>query len=403
MSDLNLRFEEPRSRQRRAHAPPPQNQKRKKRTKRTKRRGGRSLIALLVVFLLLGGVAAAAVWGVNWVQGNFTTADYDGPGTGSVVIEVQDGQTATQIAYTLHEEDVVASPEAFILAADANPDSRHIQPGAYELRRQMRASDALLLLLNPEESRVTDLVTIREGLAKFHTYELLAEELDIPQEEFEQAEEAALELVPDFWFERTDGKEAAASIEGFLYPDTYDFGVDPTAQSVLETMVNQFLTVADDLDFPDRVESERGIAPYEGLIAASIAQAEAGTEDDLGKVARVAYNRVYNAQMPLEMDVTTNYGLLDRGEEGMTSGEMTTQILNDPDNRYSTHAHNGWTPGPINSPGQAALEAAMDPPQGNWLFFVLIDPETGESAFADTVAEHDANVQIACQNGVDIC
>lgn len=401
MRDLDFAFEEPSRRNRGVYrsggvqAPPPP-----RRRKKRKRRRGRSFVALLIVLLLLGGLAAVGFYGVKWLRGNLTTPDYAGPGHGSVEIEVTEGQTATQIAHVLYEKDVVASPEAFIAAADANQESRNIQPGTYELQLQMRASDAVLALLDPE-SRVQQLVTVPEGLSKFHTYELLAEELGIPQEEFEEAEEAALELVPDLWFERTDGKEAAGTIEGFLYPNTYDFGPDATAQSVLETMVNQFLTVAEDLEFANRAESERGISPYEALIAASIAQAEAGIDDDLGKVARVAYNRVYQASMRLEMDVTTNYGLLAQGEEGRPSGELG-QLLYDEENRYSTHVHDGWPPGPIDSPGQAALEAAMAPPEGNWLFFVLIDPETGESAFAGTYAEHQANIQTACQNGVPI-
>jgi UPF0755 protein len=403
MRDLDFAFEEPARRGRGVYrsgmpAPPPPT----RRKRRRKRRRGRSFAAFLIVLLLLGGLAAGGFFAMQWLRGNLSTPDYAGPGHGSVIIEVAQGETATQIAYTLYENDVVASPEAFIEAADANLESRNIQSGTYELQQQMRASDALLLLLDPEKSLVVELVTIPEGLSKFHTYELLAEELGIPAEDFEEAEETALELIPEFWFERTDGKEAEGTIEGFLYPNTYDFGRDATAESVLETMVNHFLAVAEDLDFADRVESERGISPYEALIAASIAQAEAGIEDDLGKVARVAYNRVYRAAMRLQMDVTTNYGLLAQGEEGVTSGEMSQEMLHDPDNRYSTHAHDGWPPGPIDSPGQVALEAAMEPAEGDWLFFVLIEPETGESAFASTDAEHEENKRIACENGVPI-
>jgi UPF0755 protein len=358
-------------------------------------------VALFIVLLLLGGLGAAGWWGVNWVRSNFSTPDYAGPGTGSVVVEVTAGQTATQIAFTLYEQDVVASPQAFIDAAMANPLSVNIQPGLYELRLQMRAADALAMLLDPE-SRQVDWVTVPEGLSKFRTYATLSEQLDIPVEEFEQAEETVLGLVPEWWFTRTDGKEAAGSIEGFLFPDTYDFPPEVTAELALETMVNRFLTVTGDLTFADRVQTERQISPYEALIAASIAQAEAGTPDDLGKVARVAYNRVYRAEMPLEMDVTINYWLELQGEESIHSGQMTQSQQQDPNNPYSTHAHRGWMPGPINSPGRAALEGAMEPPEGNWLFFVAINETTGESAFAETFAEHQANIQLACQNGVPL-
>jgi UPF0755 protein len=400
MSNLDLRFEEPahRSRHRHRSGPPPKRKKKKKK----KRGGGRSFAAFLIVMVLLAGLAGAGWLGVNWVRDQLTTPDYAGPGHGSVVIEVRAGQTAAQIATTLYENDVVASPGAFVEAAMANPDSRNIQPGFYELPQQISGADALLMLLDPANRQVS-WVTIREGLSKFRTYALLSEQLDIPVEEFEEAEEAVLaELVPDWWFNRNDGREAAGSIEGFLFPDTYDFPPDVTAESALTTMVNRFLTITGDMNFAERVETERNISPYEALIAASLAQAEAGTDEDMGKVARVAYNRVYVHDMPLEMDVTVNYWLEVQGEDPIHSGQMTQSQLHDPDNPYSTHAHRGWMPGPINSPGQVALEGAMDPPEGSWLFFVAIDETTGESAFADTFAEHLANIRTACQNGVPL-
>jgi UPF0755 protein len=400
MSNLDLRFEDPAHRSRRRHrsGPPPKRKKKKKK----KRGGGRSFAAFLIVLVLLAGLAGAGWLGVNWVRGQLTTPDYAGPGHGSVVIEVRAGQTAAQIATTLYESDVVKSPGAFVEAAMANPDSRNIQPGHYELPQQISGADAVLMLLDPANRQVS-WVTIPEGLSKFRTYALLSDELDIPVEEFEEAEEAVVdELLPDWWFNRNDDREAAGSIEGFLFPDTYDFAPDVTAEAALSTMVNRFLTIAGDMDFAERVETERNISPYEALIAASLAQAEAGTDEDMGKVARVAYNRVYVQNMPLEMDVTVNYWLEVRGEDPIHSGQMTRSQLNDPDNPYSTHAHRGWMPGPINSPGQVALEGAMDPPEGNWLYFVAIDESTGESAFAATFAEHQANIRTACQNGVPL-
>jgi UPF0755 protein len=402
MNELDLRFGEPARRSRhgrRRAAPPPRRNARKRKQKRSG--AGRSFGAFMIVLLLLGTLGAAGWWGYTWVRGQLATPDYAGPGTGSVVVEVQEGDSGTSIADTLFEADVIASGQAFIEACIANPECVNIQPGQYELRLRMSAADAVAMLLDLN-NRVVDWVTVQEGLSKVRTYELLSEQLEIPVEEFEEAEEEALDLVPDFWFTRTDGKEATGAIEGFLFPDTYDFPPETTAEVALETMVNRFLTVAEELDFADRVQNERQISPYEALIAASVAQAEAGTAEDLGRVARVAYNRVYRAGMPLEMDVTTNYWLELQGEDPLHSNQMSQQLLRDPANLYSTHAHPGWTPGPINSPGRAALEGAMDPPEGNWLFFVAINEETGESAFAETFAEHQANIQTACQNGIEL-
>jgi UPF0755 protein len=397
MSELGLSFDEPadwgRHRHRRGAPPMP---------RRPRRRRGRTFMTFMLVVALLGGLGYAAWWGIGWVQGSLSAADYSGEGTGSVTVEVEPGQTAAQIAVALHEADVVASREAFVAAATANPQSVNIQPGVYELRLQMSAASAMEWLLDLN-NRVVDQVLIQEGLSMFRTFEVLSEALDVPVEEFEEAAEDPVALgVPEFWFNRTDDRDSAESVEGFLFPSTYEFPPEATAAEVLEIMVGQFLTVAEDLGFVDAVESELDISPYEALIVASLAQAEAGIEEDIPKVARVAYNRVYRAGMPLQFDVTANYWLEVQGEDPQHSGQLTDAELNDPNSPYNTGDRLGWPLGPINSPGQAALEAAMEPADGDWLFFVAID-ETGRSAFAVTDAEHEANKQEACANGIPLC
>ncbi|HLU45846.1 MAG TPA: endolytic transglycosylase MltG [Natronosporangium sp.] len=362
------------------------------------RRRGRSLTALLIVTLILGGLGAGTWWGVNWVREALTAPDYTGSGVGSVQIEVLPGQTAAQIAQTLYEAGVVASPQAFVEAAQADPDSRNIQPGVYELPQQLPAATALRMLLDLN-NRLVNQVTIPEGLSSFRTFQLLSDQLGIPVEEFEKAAEDPIALgVPEWWFNRTDGKETPKSIEGFLFPSTYEFPPDPTAEQVLGIMVDQFLTVVERIGFVETVENERNIAPYEALIVASLAQAEAGVEEDLGRVARVAYNRIYVHGMPLEFDVTVNYWFELTGQETKSSAEMTQAELYDPENPYNRGIE-GLVPTPINNPGQAALEAAMDPPPGDWLFFVAIDRE-GNSAFSATWDEFCQDVQKAIEAGI---
>lgn len=400
MSELGLFDETPTTKGRHRHrrsgsgAPP----------KPKKKRGGKSLLALVLVLAVLGGVGYAGWWGVGWLQDFATAADYEGDGTGSVVIEIRSGQRLDEIGQVLFEADVVASQRAFVEAADANPEAQNIQPGFYELPQQMRAALAVELLLDLE-NRVVDRVTIPEGLTSFRTISLLSEQLGIPEEEFEEAAADPIELgVPDFWFNRTDGKDVEPLIEGFLFPSTYEFPPDPTAEQVLSQMVNQFLTVAGSIDFADRVESERNIAPYEALIVASLAQAEAGVPEDLGRVARVAYNRVYQDQPELgcnrclQFDVTVNYWLELTGQPTKSSAEMTPEELTDPSNPYNRNVE-GLVPSPINNPGQAALEAAMDPPEGDWVYFVAVDEE-GNSEFAETFEEHCQNIQTAVEAGI---
>ena len=379
---------------------------RHRRGQRRGRLGGRNrnIIALATVLLLLGGLAGGAWYGLDQVRNFFSPPDYAGGGTGVVRVEIKENQTLTEMGNDLVKAGVVKSAAAFVDAAGDNPRSRNIQPGFYNLRQQMRATDAVAMLLDLK-NRVVNGVTVREGLTAKQTYQVLAEGTGIPAEEFEAAAKDPIALgVPDFWFNRTDGKKTTPNIEGFLFPQTYEIPPDATAEDVLKMMVQQFLTVTEQIDFVATVEAERGISPYEALIVASLAQVESGTTEDLGKVARVAYNRVYSETFPcncLEMDVTVNYWLEAQGKRTKSSGQMTAAELDDPKNPYNRKLQ-GLVPTPIDNPGRAALEAAMDPPPGKWLYFVAVDKE-GNSAFAETYAQHEANIQRACQNGVPLC
>lgn len=372
------------------------------RKRNKKKRGGRgkTVFALLMVFALLGGLGGAGWYGFDRIQGYFMTPDYDGGGSGEVVIEVKEGDLIADVANTLVAAGVVKSAKAFIEAAEENSRSQGIQPGFYKVRKQMSGETALGLLLDLK-NKITNRITIPEGSTAKRIYKLLSEKTDIPIAEFEAAAKDPLALgVPDWWFKRTDNKKVTPSIEGFLFPDTYEIPPKVTAEAMLKEMVQHFLTVTGDMKFADRVQAEREISPYEALIVASLAQAEAGNKDDLGKVARVAYNRVYG-EFPcncLEMDVTVNYWLELTGQETKTSGEMTNSDLINSKSPYDRKLR-GLIPTPINNPGKEAMQGAMDPPPGKWLFFVAIDKE-GHSAFADNVDEHERNKEKARKAGV---
>jgi UPF0755 protein len=373
--------------------------------RRKKRRGssrGRTVAALLMTFALLGLLGGVGWYGFDQVQSYFVTPDYDGDGKGEVQIEVEAGQTIAEIANTLVEAGVVKSTKAFIEAAAENSRGTNIQPGLYKVRREMSAAAALALLLDPN-NKVTNVFTIPEGTTAKRIFKLLSDRTKIPVKEFEEAAKDPEALgVPDWWFNRNDGKKSSKSIEGFLFPDTYELLPNATAEQLLKQMVQRFLDVTEEIDFVRTVETKRGgISPYEALIVASLAQAEAGNPNDLGKIARVAYNRVYG-NFPcncLQFDVSLNYYWELTGKKTKASKDMRREEMYDEKNPFSTHAHAGLTPTPINNPGKQALEGAMDPPKGKWLYFVAIDKE-GNSAFAETYEEHLRNEQKARENGV---
>ncbi|MEV6692512.1 endolytic transglycosylase MltG [Micromonospora sp. NPDC051196] len=376
--------------------------------RRGRKRGGRSgggrgktALALLLALVLLGGIGGGAFYGFDRIQNYFVTPDYDGAGTEEVTIQIPQGAFLADMAVALYDAGVIKSTKAFIEAAEENSRSRNIQSGTYKLRKQMSGELALAAMLDPA-NRIVNGITIPEGRTAKGIFKLLSDKTDIPVKEFEAAAKAPEKLgVPDWWFKRADGKKSKKSIEGFLFPDTYEIPPNSTAETILGQMVDHFLSVTGEMEFADRVQKDRGISPYEALIVASLAQAEAGTKKDLGKVARVAYNRVYKGTFDcgcLEMDVTVNYYLELTGQKTKTSAEMTRDELLDTKNPYSRKLR-GMIPTPINNPGKDALEGAMDPPKGEWLFFVAVDKE-GNSEFAETYQEHLKNEAKARKAGI---
>ena len=367
-----------------------------------KKSSGKSGIAFFMAFVLLAMLGGGVFLGYNKVKGFFTAADYDGPGTETVQVTIEKDATLTDIGNTLVDSDIVKSTKAFVNATNENPRGKNIQSGTYNLRRQMSAENAVILLLDPK-ARITSGVLIPEGTTAKQIFELLSKATKIPAKDFQTAAKDPEALgVPGFWFNRRDDKPAAKSIEGFLFPDTYEFDPKLDATQILQVMVQRFMKVAEELGFVDKVQKDLSVSPFEALIVASLAQAEAGIPQDLPKVARVAYNRAYKKDMPLEFDVTANYWLELRGKNAKHSGKLTEQEIDDPKNPYNTRSRRGLPVGPIDSPGEAALKGAMQPAAGNWVYFVAIDKK-GNSVFTDDYNQHLKNIQKACRNGVPLC
>jgi peptidoglycan lytic transglycosylase G len=367
-----------------------------------KKGSGKSGVAFLMAFILLAVLGGGVFFGYNKVKDFFTAADYDGAGTEAVQVTIEKNATLTDIGNALVDSDVVKSTKAFVNAANENPRSKNIQSGTYKMRKQMSAKNAVTLLLDPK-TRITAGVTVTEGLTAKQVYLVLSKATKIPVKDFETAAKNPTDLgVPAFWFNRRDKKPVAKSIEGFLFPDTYEFDPKLDAKGILEVMVARFLSVTQDMGFVDNVQNNLSVSPFEALIVGSLAQAEAGVPEDLPKVARVAYNRAYKFNMPLEFDVTANYWLELNGKDAKHSGRLTPQELDDPKNPYNVKSKRGLPVGPIDNPGKGALQGAMQPAVGNYTYFVAIDKQ-GHSVFTNDYAQHQKNIQKACQNGVPLC
>jgi uncharacterized YceG family protein len=338
------------------------------RTGRARRK--RSPVAVLLSLLVLGGLVVGIVVGGQRLLElvNPASRDYTGQGSGEVQVRVQNGDTLSDIARTLVTADVVASVGPFVDAAEANAAAVGIQPGVYGMRLQMSGQAALDRLLDPS-ARLLSRVTLPEGLTVVQALARISEQTGTPIAELEAvaADPVALGL-PAY---------ANGLLEGFLFPATYDIEPDDAPADVLRQMVARAVQALDELQIP---EDQRLTL----LAKASIVQAEAGSVEDMGKVARVLENRLADG-MPLQLDTTVNYA---NGKGGITT---TAQDRQNP-SPYNTYVHPGLPPGAIGNPGEDAMRAVLNPTPGDWRFFVVVDPDTGDTRFAVTGAEHQQNV-----------
>ncbi|GAB3212271.1 hypothetical protein GCM10027294_37700 [Marinactinospora endophytica] len=330
-----------------------------------RRRPAKWLVVTAAVVILGGGVGGAVV-----LRPYLFPPDYDGEGTGEVEVVIEAGDTGADVGAALQEAGVVASVRAF---TNAITDEAGITPGTYRLRSQMSADAAVELLSDPA-SRVGVQVTIREGLRSSSILEEISANTEIPLEELEAAynDTEALGL-PEY---------ATAGPEGYLFPDTYMFEPNAEAVDILKQMVDRYKQMAEELDLEARAQ-ETGYTPNEIMAMAAIIQAESGGVEDMPKISRVIYNRL-EIDMELGMDSTCFYAI---GEYGIALNNAQLQACRDSGSEYATYYRSGLPIGPIVSPGADAINAALDPAEGEWLFFVATDPENGITEFAETEAE----------------
>ncbi|MGP4090204.1 endolytic transglycosylase MltG [Streptomyces sp. KR55] len=222
-----------------------------------------------------------------------------------------------------------------------------------------------------EEARPTSLV-IPEGWRAGQVYEAVDKVLELPPGTTKKVLPRAKLKLPN---------DADGNPEGYLFPATYPLSEKATPEQLLSTMVdtaNRKFNGA-----PIAAGAQRNaMNVYQAVTIASIVQAEAATKADMGKVARVIFNRLERG-MPLQMDSTINYAL---------NRTKLRTTLNDTriDSPYNSYQRMGLPPTPIDNPGEEAMRAAINPTPGNWLYFVTVKP--GDTRFTADYAEHQRNV-----------
>lgn len=347
--------------------PPKSRRDMRRRREQKRRRLYITVIAALVVVILIGvggfsGVRALKRWkAANEANSQSQIEDYTGPGDKEVTFTVESGQGAAEIAENLVKAKIVKSAAAFTSAVSGAAAT--LYPGSYALKTHMKASDVVKIL--SDQSQAGGFAEIRAGERVSDIIANAAQASGIDVSEFQAIiDGGGSGILPE---------EAGGKFEGWLEPGSYN-AQNKSAEDIIKSMVDARIAKLDDLGVPTGSERERI------LIIASIAESEVGSDKYYGQVARVILNRI-DSDMALGMDTTVAYGL------GISASRLTDDQLNDDSNPYNTRIHKGLTPTPISNPGDDAIKASINPPEGKWMYFVTTNLQTGETKFVETEDE----------------
>lgn len=372
------------------------------------RRGRRRTVTALVGVLALLVVGVGAAYGAAQVLSIGFYDDYDGAGSGDVVIKVDSGDSVSAIASTLAEKDVVASSKAFRKAAEGNRSLSNIQPGYYQMKSRMSGAAAASRLASPEAK--TGQVEIRGGMRLEDqaspngtttpgVLSRLAEasctgssqgRCATPEQVKEVARTADLASlgVPEWARGPASQADPERRLEGLIMPGVYDVKPGQKPDELVRSVVTESAAKLQAAGLPQAAEGT-GHSPYEMLIIGSLVQSEA-LEKDFPKVSRVIENRIKQNE-PIKFDSTINY-LLDKPTI-MTKSEDRQRP-----GPYNTYQNRGLPKTPISSASKQAIAAAENPAPGEWLYFVKCYPD-GTSCFATNDTEHQANIKQAQERG----
>jgi UPF0755 protein len=339
----------------------------------------KSCLLLLIVIAIL-----AACGGFLYYQNYNNAINAKGPDE-RVAITIPAGSNTDKIADILKSEGLLADTNTLKLYLRLSGKGGNMKAGDYELNKNMSLIEIVDKLIEGAVAKGVR-VTIPEGKRVSVTADLIEAEFNKAGAKFDRAAFTEITSNPDnASLNETsksflkDRKPAGKSLEGFLYPDTYEFPANASALLIVEKMLGNFIDKTEDLPL-----TSDGRSFFENLTMASIVEKESYTNEEKVSVASVFDNRLA-AGMLLQSDATVNYAT------GNSNPRPTFQELAI-DSPYNTYKYAGLPPGPVNSPRLASIEAAMTPADTDYYYFIHKQDASHQVYFARTLAEHNANV-----------
>lgn len=321
----------------------------------------------VVLVLVLAGFGVAGIRYYRWCEAA------GGPRE-PLTFDIARGQSGSEIVDALHERGVLRCGlvSKWLLRRSGLAD--RFRAGSFELTTNMTPDAAFEILTTPPEPVPTVRLTIPEGYRITQIAERVEDALGIPARTFIRAVDDGDWSLPPYLPEHAD------SIEGFLFPETYFMKKQSDPEAVIERLLDQFAAEAEELPWANA--QALGVTPYEVVVIASMIEEEAALEEERPLIAGVIYNRL-RIGMTLGIDATLLY------DDPTPDGQLSFSDL-EFDSPYNTRIHAGLPPTPIASPGRASLEAALNPAETEFLFYVLCGAD-GHHEFGKTDAEHEAN------------
>ncbi|MFP3901433.1 MAG: endolytic transglycosylase MltG [Acidimicrobiia bacterium] len=345
-----------------------------------RRRGCRTVLAVLALLAVAGVVGGFFAW--RWVR-----EQVDPPGSPGqrVIVEIEPGFSTAQIGDALEENGIIRNAFVWQWYTRVNRVSS-IQAGQYEMQRNSSYDEAIEVLEAGPLPPDADTVTIPEGF----TVAQIVGRLTDPEEGVEGfSAPAVLAALNDPAMRSEYLPDGQTSKEGTLFPETYRIEEGDDEAALIARMVEQFDAVMGELDARSRAHAV-GLSPYEVVIVASLVEGETRVDEERGKVARLIYNRL-DRNEPLAIDATSCY---EKDEDPCT---LTAADL-ESDSPYNTRVRPGLPPTPIASPGRASLEAALNPPDGDWLYSVLDADGDGDTHIFTADYDEFVEAKQRCQD-----
>lgn len=373
---------------------------------RPKRRGGAGLLGIPHILVTAVWLALCVIIGISlgriaWVSVSDVMAF--GREEKEIVVTIDEADTIEDIAQKLKEQGLIRYPKLFELYALFSSAREDISAGTFTLNTIYDYHALVNSMSYYSSTREEITVMIPEGYTCGQIFALLEEKGVCKAAELE-AYAAGGEL-DEYWFLSGVQRGEANCLEGFLFPDTYNFYLNDSPETVLEKLLDTFdyrfseehqaqletlnETLREQMQASGKDEAyiaDNLLDVRDVVIIASLIEKETAGADESATIASVIYNRLYDwGDTPRYLNIDASLMYVLGHKEALTNEDLQV------DSPYNTYTHTGLVPGPIANPGLNSIEAALEPADTNYYYYVL-DPETGDHLFASTASEHEANV-----------